>query len=596
MLFRSSDANRPPNTPSPATTVMPAAIVAQYQKTLNDKIDNLNIGGLWKSSFENIQSKWAGQGWLTAGAWFNTIARAQGAVLNGAEGPMPIVHPPDLSGARNGVSFRLFENIGSMITNSRLSANQLDSIYDSTRTALAQFNQDVISNTKNDGASLAATGLPTHSTEAEGGVGVSALLGAVDTLGHLFGVWKDGDALAFKFNKTANPLAELAYMGYQNVSLGLNLIAWGGISSFGAAIAGAGIGFSLAGPGGSALGAMGLAALREVAGGLIGVVMLIGVLFVSTGLTLAFILPLLPFIKFFFGAVSWFLSLFEAVVSVPLWALAHVTPHGEGLSGDMAKQGYFFILSIFLRPVLMVFGLVAGLLLFFVAINFLNMTYNLAVAGSGSSGGSLAVVAKIVYSVMYAVMAYTCANSCFKAIHFFPEHGMGWMNSRGVSAKDMGDPQALAGVMTTASAYFGEKAASQLGHVGSGVGRIGQSGTDQKRANQQLSQARTDAARHRQEDQAHQAALLGKLDQFGGNMGNGGNGGNIAASEPSKQPNEPHYKESEGGIQVPLTKEDRRRDPIESKNDFSGTNTSPPSSNIDVSGNLGAAKRDRDKT
>lgn len=55
----------------------------------------------------------------------------------------------------------------------------------------------------------------------------------------------------------------------------------------------------------------------------------------------------------------------------PLWMVAHLAPDQDGVVGKMG-QGYMLVLSLFLRPVLMVIGFVAALSLMTPCLMFIN--------------------------------------------------------------------------------------------------------------------------------------------------------------------------------------------------------------------------------
>ena len=423
-------------------------VVAEYKDSFNSSAAGLpaRINGALNSLNKSYASS---QGWATAGTWFNTIARAIGMLNGGMDSPLPKTYPPNI--ITPGWSTR---GVGDLVGSKLGLIGGITDLNSATMKALHGFEKyDLAAGTLPD---VGTTKGPTITDTTT--LDIPVFLQFVDWFGQRLGVWDPGDGLIYSFGATANPLAELVNMGYNHVKFGLQWIVIGGGGSLVA---------SFVGSFGGVFGVIG-----SIAGGLASLAMAIGVLYLMTGFTIAFMLPLVPFIKFFFGVLTWFLTLFEAVVGIPLWALAHVTPYGEGLPGDMARQGYFFMLSIFLRPVLMVFGLVAWFMLFFVAINFLNMTYSTAVQGTGAWGGELAVVAKIFYSVIYVVLAYTCANTCFKSISHFPEHALAWINSRGPGTKELGDQALTASATKLATAYAGREGVAALG---SGMGGIGRS-------------------------------------------------------------------------------------------------------------------------
>jgi conjugal transfer/type IV secretion protein DotA/TraY len=105
--------------------------------------------------------------------------------------------------------------------------------------------------------------------------------------------------------------------------------------------------------------------------------------FASIGILIGFILyylvPFLPFLYFLFAVGGWIKGIFEAMVGVPLWALAHIRIDGQGLPGDGAINGYYLIFEIFIRPILIVFGLIAAVLTFGAMIKVLNEVFGIAV-------------------------------------------------------------------------------------------------------------------------------------------------------------------------------------------------------------------------
>jgi conjugal transfer/type IV secretion protein DotA/TraY len=155
----------------------------------------------------------------------------------------------------------------------------------------------------------------------------------------------------------------------------------------------------------------------------------------TAGITLAFMLPLLPFIRFMFGLLTWILALIEAVVAIPLIALAHIRTDGEGLSGPMARTAYLLVLQIFVRPILMIFGLIVALLVFNLMIVALNELFMSAARGA-EGGGDVQGMSLAVYTLIYAFMAYAFANASFKAIDLIPNQALQWIGGQNVGGVD----------------------------------------------------------------------------------------------------------------------------------------------------------------
>jgi conjugal transfer/type IV secretion protein DotA/TraY len=150
---------------------------------------------------------------------------------------------------------------------------------------------------------------------------------------------------------------------------------------------------------------------------------------IGAGILLAYVTPLMPFIRSLFAIASWLMNILEAIIAIPLVALAHLTTKGEGVSGDMARTSYFLVFSIFIRPPLLIVGLIVAMMMFTVAIGILNDMFKYAVTGlngngAGGTGGGLGT---FIYILMYAVIAYSLCNMCFKLIEEVPDQAMRWI-------------------------------------------------------------------------------------------------------------------------------------------------------------------------
>ncbi len=167
----------------------------------------------------------------------------------------------------------------------------------------------------------------------------------------------------------------------------------------------------------------------------------------SIGFMLYYVLPILPFIYFFFAFSGWIKSIFEAVVAMPLWALAHIKIDGEGLPGPLATNGYFLLFEILLRPTLIIVGLLASIALFTALVDTLHEVFELLVftatgydmkieiffpaTVSMPGGDSIdywrSPIDELFYTVIYVVLVYMIGLSCFKLVDEIPNAIMRWM-------------------------------------------------------------------------------------------------------------------------------------------------------------------------
>ncbi len=170
-------------------------------------------------------------------------------------------------------------------------------------------------------------------------------------------------------------------------------------------------------------------------------------IFLSIGFMLFYVLPFLPFIYFFFAFSGWIKSIFEAVVAMPLWAIAHLKIDGEGLPGPLATNGYFLLFEILLRPTLIIFGFLISISLFAALVNTLHDVFHvLTLTATGYDmeseifstssilpGGSDTMqywrspLDELFYTVIYTILVYMIGLSCFKLIDEIPNNIMRWM-------------------------------------------------------------------------------------------------------------------------------------------------------------------------
>ena len=155
---------------------------------------------------------------------------------------------------------------------------------------------------------------------------------------------------------------------------------------------------------------------------------------VTAGFMLGFLLPLLPFFRFMLGVLGWLMLVFEAIMAIPLLALAHLKTDGEGFMGSMAQQGYMMILGLVLRPIMMVIGLIFGLIAFNTIIQVTNMLFVPAVIGSlGSINAGetrMSMMSFIMNILLYSSFISVLANSAFKMIDMAPNSVMSWIGAR----------------------------------------------------------------------------------------------------------------------------------------------------------------------
>lgn len=109
------------------------------------------------------------------------------------------------------------------------------------------------------------------------------------------------------------------------------------------------------------IGVAALSLLESGAKGILSIIVFAGLLLLPIAMMLAFYLPATPLVIWLLGVAGWFVLLIEAVFAAPLWAASHAMPEGDGFVGQRAQAGYMVVLSLLLRPILMLAGFYASM-------------------------------------------------------------------------------------------------------------------------------------------------------------------------------------------------------------------------------------------
>ncbi|PCJ89718.1 MAG: hypothetical protein COA52_11530 [Hyphomicrobiales bacterium] len=254
---------------------------------------------------------------------------------------------------------------------------------------------------------------------------------------------------------TLDPMGVLVSAGGSILSRAYELAVWG----FGAKVAG-GIfsGLPIVG---------GVGAVAAEIGGMLITIAFIGF---GAGVILYFLLPIFPFMYFFFAVVGWVMEIFEAIVAMPLWALAHLRINGDGMPGEAAMTGYYLLLAILLRPALIIFGLIGSSLIFFASIFLLQILFTPLLEVTQEDG--MYGLEIVLFTIIFAYIAYMLGLSCFKMVDTIPNAILRWIGS---GAQTFGDNRedSIHGAQTAflGGAVLGQQAAGGIGGLGSAAGQ-----------------------------------------------------------------------------------------------------------------------------
>jgi hypothetical protein len=225
----------------------------------------------------------------------------------------------------------------------------------------------------------------------------------------------------------ANPLSSIATFGYQLMITAQLLFAAVLAASFFITLAGTinpmvlGTGLTL-NPVGEAI-----KSAISVVGPFI--TLLISALF-TEGALLGIYVPLIPYIVFTMGAIGWMIGCIEAMVASPIIALGILSPGGQHEVLGRAEQAVMLLFNLFLRPTLMIVGLMAAMLMSIVVVRMINSGF-LAITSQIISAPGL--FEEILFIAAYISLIVTALNKTFSLIYHIPEKITTWIGGTAVS-------------------------------------------------------------------------------------------------------------------------------------------------------------------
>lgn len=404
-------------------------------------------------------------GWAGAGIWYNKIAEQNGALVSAIRYPPQSVSAPSIQEKNKARS------LGKDLNPAR------PNIYSTTQSAEGVMATYDLPKEKEVSRALNAVYQYWNGNKFTPEKQLTQNV-IIDTINLIFGTY---GLFELCKNVDIHPMAQLSAVGKSMIDSSVVSLFASGLTGIAAIIPS---GFS-----------PGLNAASSFFGTIAGIGLLVGFM-------LFYVLPFFPFMYFFFAVGSWVKTIFEAMVAVPLWALAHLRIDGDGIPGEAAIHGYYLIFEIFIRPILIVFGLIAALTIFAAMVKVLNEIFYLVISNlSGDDPRSTTVcfqppdgaseaekatatgkqaklndmyrgpIDEFFFTIIYAVIVYIIAQSCFKLIDMIPKQILRWIGIEVPSfLDDQGDAaEGLMTYVTLGGSQFGSQIGSSLSGLSQGA-------------------------------------------------------------------------------------------------------------------------------
>lgn len=210
---------------------------------------------------------------------------------------------------------------------------------------------------------------------------------------------------------------------------------------------------------------------------ILSMVMALAMPLIAAGGMLLYYFPMVPFMIYAFGVIGWFFGVIEGMVAAPIVGIGIMHPDGHEVFGK-GEQALMLLLNMFLRPSLMVFGLVVSIMLVYISVWIINSGINNSIEEINDFATSWADMQTgmgyFMVPIVYVVIIFNVTNKCFTMIYVLPDKVTRWL-SGGMQeslGSDMGGmvEAVKSGASAGMSAYGSAIGQGGGGHAGQSTG------------------------------------------------------------------------------------------------------------------------------
>ncbi len=143
------------------------------------------------------------------------------------------------------------------------------------------------------------------------------------------------------------------------------------------------------------------------------------------GATLSIYMPMVPYMIFTITSIGWIILVIEAIVAAPIVSLGLIMPSQDEL-GEI-KPALGILAGIFLRPLLMIVGLILSNKLFTVVMNLISFGFSQSVSILTAMSNNRSLYACIPIVGLYVGFTIALENKCFGLIYQLPDKILRWI-------------------------------------------------------------------------------------------------------------------------------------------------------------------------
>ena len=159
----------------------------------------------------------------------------------------------------------------------------------------------------------------------------------------------------------------------------------------------------------------------------------------ALGVILYFLPPIAVLGAWIWALLKWALTIIYVLTGAPLWTVAHSAPEGPGFTGEHARQGYYILLDLTLRPALLTGGVVVSMAVWQVAADLYNTLLSKYLNGFTSFNGSGLIQELIFAAILFIIFGAIYLKIFTFCINTGPNLVMDMFGRRGAASLDSSD-------------------------------------------------------------------------------------------------------------------------------------------------------------
>ncbi|MHA6897995.1 DotA/TraY family protein [Ralstonia pseudosolanacearum] len=182
----------------------------------------------------------------------------------------------------------------------------------------------------------------------------------------------------------------------------------------------------------------------------------------AAGFTLTYVVPMMPFLMWVGVFLGWLIMAVEAVIISSMWAVMHLHPNGDDLTGKGAN-GYSLVLSLMLRPAFSVMGLIASINIIYVFGQLINKIFaDVFLLSQTDAGIFVWIFGVLAAPLIYCGMMWMVIRKCFSATTTIADELLKWFGGQGASLGRTAEELGGNGAGTYAAAFTAARTAGGL--------------------------------------------------------------------------------------------------------------------------------------